>query len=173
MSWRLIALGLLAVALLIPIPAQAQRGGRGSSGPAMSPYGPVYNPTQNPDYKLRASNPAAYQQLMLQRQMQAAQQYQQQMMKQQQQLQKNQKGAALNQGAPTAGQGFGNGYAQQGQMPQNFRKGMAPGRFRPRPKATTRKKTTVKKAKTKVTESEDSKADEGGKTEEIKSVRTK
>lgn len=68
MSWRLIALGLFAVAWLIPVPAQAQRGMRGSSGPAMSPYGPVYNPTQSPDYRLRASNPAAYQQLMLQRQ---------------------------------------------------------------------------------------------------------
>lgn len=125
----------------------------------MIPYAPVYNPGQNRDYQLRASNPAANQQLVLQRQMQAAWKYQEQMIKQQQHLQKNQKGDASAQDVPGAGQEFGNGYTRQGQLAQGFRKGMTPGRFRPHPKATTHKRATVKKAAPKAAETEEGKAE--------------
>src|SRR5256885_3555333 len=61
---RLSLLGLLVVAL-VPADARAQRRAvkDNYSGPAMTPFGPVYNPTQTPEYRLFARNPAAYQQL--------------------------------------------------------------------------------------------------------------
>jgi hypothetical protein len=50
----------------------------------MTPDGPVYNFTMTPEYRLWASNPEAFEQLMLQRQMAANAKQQQEMLKQQQ-----------------------------------------------------------------------------------------
>jgi hypothetical protein len=84
---RLILVATLATAFLAgTAPAHAQRGYR--RGPAMTPYGPVYNPTMSPDYRLYASNPAAYEQMMMNRQIQSANKQQQAAQKQQEQFQK-------------------------------------------------------------------------------------
>ncbi len=70
MSRRLVFVAALTMASLAQVStAHAQRG-YNRNGPAMTPDGPVYNPTSSPDYQLWARNPAAYEQLMYQRQMQ-------------------------------------------------------------------------------------------------------
>ena len=80
---RHLAPALLALAtllLLAPSPASAQYRHRGrgyNTGPAMTVYGPVYNPVMSPEYRLWASNPAAYERMMFMRQQQMMQKQQQ------------------------------------------------------------------------------------------------
>jgi len=99
---RLGLLCLLAVAL-VPADARAQRGMNRTSGPAMTPFGPVYNPTQTPEYRLFARNPAAYQQLMMERMARVNYRQQQQLLKQQQAFEKwlKQQKARKDKGQPT------------------------------------------------------------------------
>jgi hypothetical protein len=96
----LLAIGFLALTLSFPGTAHAQRG---RYGPAMSAYGPVYNPTMSPEYQLWARNPEAYEQLMMQRQMQMEYRQQQAMLKQQQQFEKwlKEQKAKKDKGQPT------------------------------------------------------------------------
>lgn len=65
---RLLVVAIVLAAL--PGLALARGRGYGRSGPAQTIYGPVYNPTMSPEYRLWASNPAAYEQLMMMRQQQ-------------------------------------------------------------------------------------------------------
>ena len=84
---RLIAACIIS-ALLLQIGAAsvlAQRYAR-RNGPAMTVYGPVYNPTMSPEYRLWANNPGAYEQLMMQRRALWLQQQQKAAAKQQQAL---------------------------------------------------------------------------------------
>lgn len=73
--------GLCGVFFVAAEPAHAQWRYR-RSGPAMSVFGPTYNPTMSPEYRLYLSDPEAYEQLMMQRQFQ----YQQQIYQKQQQV---------------------------------------------------------------------------------------
>ena len=59
---------MLAGLLLWPGLAQAQRGmSRYANTPAMTPYGPVFNPTQTPEWRQAGGNPVVYQQIMMQK----------------------------------------------------------------------------------------------------------
>jgi hypothetical protein len=60
----------------------ARGGGAGGSGPAMSVYGPVYNPAMSREYRLWAASPGAYQQMMMMRQQQFLMKQQQAYIKQ-------------------------------------------------------------------------------------------
>jgi hypothetical protein len=84
-------LALVAILAALPTTARAQRGYR-NSGPAMTPYGPMYNPTQSPEWRQSGGNPYVYQQLMQQKammyQQKAMQQQYQAMQKQQQAFEK-------------------------------------------------------------------------------------
>jgi len=64
---------LLVLGLLIGSSgvAQAQRGSR--RGPAMTPYGQVYNPTQSPEWRQAGGNPIIYNQIIEQKLMAAQQ----------------------------------------------------------------------------------------------------
>jgi len=62
---RAIALAVLVTLLAVPGAAHAQR--RGRSGPAMTPYGPVANPTQSAEWRQAGGNPIIYQQIMEQK----------------------------------------------------------------------------------------------------------
>ena len=83
---RLLGIALLTCLVAAPSAAQAQRHGRG--GPAMSVDGPVYNPTQTPEWRQAGGNLAVYQQIMEQKMLVAQQKQTQQnyqaMVKQQQ-----------------------------------------------------------------------------------------
>jgi len=68
--------------IALPGLALARGRGYGKVGPAMSIYGPVYNPVASPEYRLWASNPAAYEQLMMRSQQQYMMKRQQAYMKQ-------------------------------------------------------------------------------------------
>ncbi len=63
-----------------------------SSGPAMTPYGPMTNPTQSAEWRQAGGNPMIYEQIMEQKMMQAQEKAMQQeyqaMQKQQQAFQK-------------------------------------------------------------------------------------
>lgn len=87
---RLCGLVLLVAILGSTSDAKAQRRGRG--GPAMTPYGPVANPTQSPEWRQAGGNPMIYQQLIEQKMMvaqqKAMQQQYQAMQKQQQAYEK-------------------------------------------------------------------------------------
>lgn len=83
---RLLGIAVLTCLVADPGAAQAQRRGRG--GPAMSADGPVFNPTQTPEWRQAGGNLMVYQQIMEQK-MRVAQQKQTQqnylaMVKQQQ-----------------------------------------------------------------------------------------
>jgi hypothetical protein len=77
---RLVVVTIVMAAL--PALAFARGRGYGRVGPAMTIYGPVYNPTATPEYRLWASNPAAYEQMMMMRQQQFLMKQQQAYMKQ-------------------------------------------------------------------------------------------
>lgn len=87
---RLCSLVLLVIVLVSSSDAKAQRRGRG--GPAMTPYGPMANPTQSPEWRQAGGNPMIYQQLIEQKMMvaqqKAMQQQYQAMQKQQQAFEK-------------------------------------------------------------------------------------
>jgi hypothetical protein len=83
MRYRLCLMAVVAFAALAPGDAYAQRY-RNSNAPIMTPDGPI----PAAEYRLWASNPAAYEQMIYQRQMQMAQLEQQQMIKQQQAFEK-------------------------------------------------------------------------------------
>lgn len=89
---RLLGIGLLLALIASPRDAQAQKGGR--SGSAMTPFGPVTNPTQTKEWRLAGSNPVAYQAMMDQKaaaaRQKAAQKEAQALQKQQQAVQKQQ-----------------------------------------------------------------------------------
>jgi len=80
---RLLVLSALVLAGM-PHSAWAQRG---RSGPAMTPYGPMTNPTQSPEWRQAGGNPMIYEQIMMQKMMAAQQK---EMQKQYQALQKQQ-----------------------------------------------------------------------------------
>jgi hypothetical protein len=82
-----LVIGMCVWLLIGPETAQAQYGRR-RYGPAVSAFGPVYNPSMSAEYRLWASNPEAYEQLMMQRQYQYEQKLQQNYQKQQQAFQK-------------------------------------------------------------------------------------
>ena len=83
---RLLGIAVLTCLVAAPSVAQAQRRGRG--GPAMSVDGPVFNPTQTPEWRQAGGNLMVYQQIMEQKMMVAQQKQMQQnyqaMVKQQQ-----------------------------------------------------------------------------------------
>jgi len=65
MTLRRLAPALLALAVLVPTSAYAQRGfGRSHRGPAMTAFGPVYNPTMSPEWRMAGGNPVVYEQIM-------------------------------------------------------------------------------------------------------------
>jgi hypothetical protein len=82
---RLLLLSAALVLSGMTSDAWAQR--RGRSGPAMTPYGPVSNPTQSPEWRQAGGNPMIYEQIMMQKMMAAEQK---QMQQQYQALQKQQ-----------------------------------------------------------------------------------
>jgi len=66
MTRRFSLLAMLVGLLAVPSAAQAQhRGNR--NAPAMTPYGPVYNPTQTPEWRQAGGNYAVWQQIMMQK----------------------------------------------------------------------------------------------------------
>ncbi|MDB5349912.1 MAG: hypothetical protein JWN86_1159 [Planctomycetota bacterium] len=73
---RHFGLVLLILAFGMPHDASAQRGSR--SGPAMTPYGPMSNPTQSAEWRQAGGNPYIYEQMMQQKMMAAQQKVQQQ-----------------------------------------------------------------------------------------------
>lgn len=83
---RLLGIAVLTCLVSAPSVAQAQRRGRG--GPAVSVDGPVFNPTQTPEWRQAGGNLMVYQQIMEQKMMVAQQKQMQQnyqaMVKQQQ-----------------------------------------------------------------------------------------
>ena len=92
---RTLGFVLLVLMLAPPQAAPAQRGrGRGRDGPAMSVGGPVFNPTQTPEWRQAGGNIEVYEQLMMQKQYQAEQKQYQAMLHQRQAHQKWLKGQA-------------------------------------------------------------------------------
>ena len=91
---RVLGIALVLALVVAPRDAQAQRRG-GRSGVAMTPYGPVTNPTSTPEWRQAGGNPIVYQAIMdqkaaiareklMQQQAQAMQRQQQAARKQQQ-----------------------------------------------------------------------------------------
>lgn len=79
---------LVVTVALIALPGLVHARGRGyRSGPAMSVYGPIYNPTSSPEYRLWAGSPAAYERMVMMRQQQMVMRQQQMYMKQMKQQQ--------------------------------------------------------------------------------------
>ncbi len=58
---------LLMGLLVAANPAQGRGRGRGRSGPAMTPYGPVVNPTSTPEWRQAGGNPMIYEAIMEQK----------------------------------------------------------------------------------------------------------
>jgi hypothetical protein len=85
MSTIRVRLAVVTIAMVaLPGLVLARGRGAGGSGPAMSVYGPVYNPAMSREYRLWAASPGAYQQMMMMRQQQFLIKQQQAYMKQMQ-----------------------------------------------------------------------------------------
>jgi hypothetical protein len=131
MARRLISWGLVALAVAgLSTTAHAQRYGR-TYGPAMTPFGPVYNPALSPEWRQAGGNPIIYEQIMQQK---ALIQQQKLMMQQQQAYNKYQQELAKQKkanGNTTTG-------TTSGDQPQAFSTTLTP----PRRKTSTKKSAT-------------------------------
>ena len=91
---RLLLWGIALLLTLVAAPGIAQAQRRGGAGTAMTPYGPVYNPVNSPEWRMAGSNPLVYQAMMDQKAAVARQKMMQQQalaaQKQQQAAQKQQ-----------------------------------------------------------------------------------
>jgi ATPase subunit of ABC transporter with duplicated ATPase domains len=61
---RLLGLAVVLGLMVMPSMAHAQRG---RNVPAMSPYGPIYNPTQTPEWRQAGGNYEVWEQIMMQK----------------------------------------------------------------------------------------------------------
>ena len=143
MTRRLGGLALALAAILLLTPAARAQGRFGRSGPAMTPDGPVWNPTQTPEWRQAGGNMEVYQMIMQQKMFQAQLKQQQQLIKQQQAFQKWMKDQKAKK---DKGQPYDKAYDQVvAQMNRAVQVGTPP-RTR---HATTSRKTAKAKAKTK------------------------
>ncbi len=92
MNRRHWVLAIAALALLIPNAAEAGRGYSRSRGPAMTAYGPIYNPALSQQYRAYIQNPAGYERMMMAKQQQALFKQQQAMFQQYQKWAKTPEG---------------------------------------------------------------------------------
>ena len=163
---RSIALAIVTVVTALPGMAQAQRG-RMSSGPAMTPYGPMTNPTQSAEWRQAGGNPMIYEQIMEEKMMVAQQKaMQQEYQAMQKQQQAYQKWFKEQQAKKAKGQPVDPAYQRMLDQEAEYKAAIEARAIKAAAKKAARKTKAVKKPATSKKASSDSKATDSKVTEE-------